>query len=128
MFYGHPTGEVLFKTGAGSNYGRYSDPKADELIDRTVVSDDLGALYEYQDYIAEQVPVIWTPGFPLRLFEVDNDLRGFEPVNPYGMINPENWYYVEDRANPPSRMISRPRVSFASLQRPSHLTGCTSAT
>jgi peptide/nickel transport system substrate-binding protein len=95
VFYGHPTGEVLFKTGAGSNYGGYSDPKADELIDRTVISDDLDALYEYQDYIAEQVPVIWTPGFPLRVFAVDNNLRGFEPVNPYGMINPENWYYVK---------------------------------
>lgn len=94
VFYGHPTGEVLFKTGAGSNYGHYSDQKADELIDRTVLSDDLDALYEYQDYIAEQVPVIWTPGFPLRLFAVDNNLRGFEPVNPYGMINPENWYFV----------------------------------
>ena len=94
-FYGHPTGEVLFKTGAGSNYGRYSDPKADELIDRTVVSEGLDALYEYQDYIAEQVPVIWTPGFPLRVFAVDNNLRGFEPVNPYGMINPENWYYAK---------------------------------
>jgi peptide/nickel transport system substrate-binding protein len=94
VLYGHPTGEVLFKTGAGSNYGHYSDEKADELIDRTVLSDDLDVLYEYQDYIAEQVPVIWTPGFPLRLFAVDNSLRGFEPVNPYGMINPENWYFV----------------------------------
>jgi peptide/nickel transport system substrate-binding protein len=95
VFYGHPTGEVLFKTGAGSNYGRYSDPKADELIDSTVVSDGLDAFYAYQDYIAEQVPVIWTPGFPLRVFAVDNNLRGFEPVNPYGMINPENWYYAK---------------------------------
>ncbi|MGD0604406.1 MAG: ABC transporter substrate-binding protein [Streptosporangiaceae bacterium] len=95
VFYGHPTGEVLFKTGAGSNYGRYSDPKADELIDRTVVSDDLDALHDYQGYIAEQAPVIWTPGFPLRVFAVDNNLRGFEPVNPYGMINPENWYYAK---------------------------------
>src|SRR5260370_22029078 len=47
VFYGHPTGEVLFKTGAGSNYGRYSDPKADELIDRTLVSHELDALYSY---------------------------------------------------------------------------------
>jgi peptide/nickel transport system substrate-binding protein len=94
VYYGHPTGEVLFRTGAGSNYGHYSDQKADELIDRTVVSDDLDTLYQYQDYIAEQVPVLWTPGFPLRLFAVDEHLHGFEPVNPYGMINPENWYYV----------------------------------
>ena len=93
-FYGHLTGEILFKTGGASNFGSYGDPTADELIDKTVVSDDINALYEYQDYLAEQVPVIWTPGFPNRLFEVARNLHGVEPVNPYGLINPENWYYV----------------------------------
>jgi peptide/nickel transport system substrate-binding protein len=95
-FYGHLTGEMLFKTGGGSNFGAYSDPKADELIDRTVVSDEIKAFHEYQDYLAEQIPVIWTPGFPNRLFEVARNLHGVEPFNPYGLINPENWYYVEE--------------------------------
>lgn len=94
--YHYPTGEILFKTGAGGNFGHYTDARTDELIDRTVTSDDPQVLYEYQDYIAEQVPVIFTPNFPIRLFEVARNLRGFEPVNPFGMINPENWYYVED--------------------------------
>jgi peptide/nickel transport system substrate-binding protein len=96
VFYGHPTGEMLFKTGAGSNWGHYSDPKADELIERTVLSDDPQALLDYHDYLAEQVPVVWTPGFPMRLLEISKNLHGVEPINPYGMINPENWYYVED--------------------------------
>jgi peptide/nickel transport system substrate-binding protein len=95
-FYGTPTGEIVFKTGSGSNFGHYSDPRADELIDMTVVSDDLEAMYEYQDYLAARVPAVWTPGFPIRLLEVAKNLRGVEPVNPYGMINPENWYYVEE--------------------------------
>jgi peptide/nickel transport system substrate-binding protein len=94
-FFGHPTGEILFKTGAPTNFGRYSDPKADELIEKTVVSNDPGAIYEYHDYLAEQAPVIWTPGLPLRVFAVANNLHGVEPINPYGMINPENWYYTE---------------------------------
>jgi peptide/nickel transport system substrate-binding protein len=93
--YHHPTGEILFSTGAGGNFGFYTDERADELIDRTVTSDDLDVLYEYQDYIAEQVPVIFTPNFPIRLFEVANNLKGFGPVNPYGMINPENWHYCD---------------------------------
>jgi peptide/nickel transport system substrate-binding protein len=93
--YWHPTGEVLFRTGAGGNFGHYVDATADELIERSVTTDELDALYEYQDYVAEQVPVIWTPNFPLRLFEVANNLGGFEPINPFGMINPENWYYLE---------------------------------
>ncbi|MPZ26582.1 MAG: ABC transporter substrate-binding protein [Micromonosporaceae bacterium] len=95
-FYGKPTGEIMFKTGSGSNFGHYSDPKADQLIDRTVVSDDLEAMYEYQDYLAEQVPAVWTPGFPLRLLQVAKNLRGVEPINPYGTLSPENWYYVEE--------------------------------
>jgi peptide/nickel transport system substrate-binding protein len=95
-YYGRPTGEMLFRTGASSNFGHYSDPKADELIDRTVLGDDLDALYEYQDYIAAQAPVVWTPGFPIRLLEVARNLHGVEPINPYGLINPENWYYVEE--------------------------------
>ena len=96
VFYGKPTGEVLFKTRGGSNFGRYSDERADQLIERTVVSDDASAMDEYQDYLAEQVPVVWTPGFPLRVLAVAKNLRGVEPVNPYGMINPENWYYVDE--------------------------------
>jgi peptide/nickel transport system substrate-binding protein len=94
--YGHPTGENLFKTGAGFNVSNYSDPRADELIDGTVTSDDRQALYEYQDYIAEQVPVIFLPNFPWRTFEVASALRGFTPVNPCGLITPEKWYYVEE--------------------------------
>jgi peptide/nickel transport system substrate-binding protein len=92
--YHFPSGEILFKTDAGGNFGHWTDARADELIERSVTTDDLEALYEYQDYIAEQVPVIFTPNFPIRLFEVDNALHGFGPVNPFGMINPENWYYA----------------------------------
>jgi peptide/nickel transport system substrate-binding protein len=94
--YHHPTGEILFRTDAGGNFGHYHDPAADELIERTVTTDDLDVLYEYQDFIADQVPVIFNPNFPIRLFEVANNLRGFEPINPLGMINPERWYYVDD--------------------------------
>jgi len=94
--YHHPSGEILFKTDAGGNFGHYTDARADELVARSVETDDLEALFEYQDYIAEQVPVIFTPNFPLRLLEVAHELRGVEPINPFAMINPENWYYVQD--------------------------------
>jgi peptide/nickel transport system substrate-binding protein len=94
--YNYPTGENLFQSGAACNFSNYQDPRADELIADTVTTDDLDALYAYQEYISEQVPVIFTPSFPRRLFEVAANLRGFEPTNPYGLINPENWFYVEE--------------------------------
>ncbi|MHA6757406.1 ABC transporter substrate-binding protein [Streptacidiphilus sp. PAMC 29251] len=91
----HPSGEIVFSTNAGGNFGHYSDPRADELIARTLVTDDVEAMYEYQDYIAEQAPVLLVPNFALRLFEVANDLGGFT-LNPFGMIEPEYWYYRDD--------------------------------
>jgi peptide/nickel transport system substrate-binding protein len=94
--YDYPTGESLFQSGAAFNCSNYPDPRADELIDRTITSDDVDALYEYQEYISEQVPVLFLPNCPWRLFEVAADLRGFTPLNPHGLINPENWYYVEE--------------------------------
>ncbi|HEU5265787.1 MAG TPA: ABC transporter substrate-binding protein, partial [Jatrophihabitans sp.] len=98
VFFGLPTGELLFKTGAGSNWAGYSDPRADELIEQTVRSDDPRALADYHDYLAEEVPALWTPGFPLRLLQVAKNLRGIEPINPFGMINPENWHYADTAA------------------------------
>ena len=93
--YSYPTGENLFQSGAACNFSNYSDAHADELIAATVASDDLEALYRYQEYISDQVPVVFLPNTPWRLFEVASNLRGFGPINPYGMINPEDWYYVE---------------------------------
>jgi peptide/nickel transport system substrate-binding protein len=92
----YPTGEFLYQTGAGVNFGSYSDRRADALIAKTVTSDAPSDMYAYQDYIAEQLPVIWMPNFPLRLLEVANNLRGVLPLNPFGMINPENWHYVAE--------------------------------
>ncbi|GAA3228597.1 ABC transporter substrate-binding protein [Dactylosporangium siamense] len=97
--YNHPTGENLFQSGAACNFSNYRDARADELIARTVTTDDPQALYEYQEYISEQAPVLYTPNFPRRLFEVAANLRGFTPVNPYGLINPENWYYAEEEGS-----------------------------
>ena len=94
--YDYPTGEALFQSGAAFNCSNYLDVHADELIDKSATSDDLDALYEYQEYISEQVPVLFLPNTPWRLFEVASSLRGFTPINPYGMVNPENWYYVEE--------------------------------
>ena len=88
------------QSAAGFNFqgGSFalSDRRADELIARTVSSDDLAALHDYQDFIAHQLPVIWVPNFPFRLLEVDKRLRGVEPLNPYGLLTPENWYFAED--------------------------------
>jgi peptide/nickel transport system substrate-binding protein len=97
--YGYPTGESLFQSGAGFNCSNYRDRHADHVIDKSVTTDDISALHEYQDYIAEQVPVLFLPNFPWRTYAVASNLRGFTPANPCGLINPENWYYVEQASS-----------------------------
>ncbi|MDA8391906.1 MAG: ABC transporter substrate-binding protein [Actinomycetota bacterium] len=98
----YPTGGELYGTGAGSNSGSYSSPTADRLIALThtaSASQSQAALNKYQDYIAKQLPVFYTPssvGAPESGGPVvtAGNLRGFTP-NPYAFINPEEWYFVK---------------------------------
>ena len=57
----YPTGEALFLSGAGSNAGDYSNPTADELISLTNTSSSLTALYNYEDFMATNLPVLYQP-------------------------------------------------------------------
>ncbi len=95
----YPTGGELFSTGASSNYGNYSSAQANALISASHASASASALNAYQDYIAKQLPVIFTPspaGTPVAGGPVvtASNLRGFTP-NPYTFINPEEWYFVK---------------------------------
>jgi peptide/nickel transport system substrate-binding protein len=93
----YPSGEDLFATGATANYGSYSDPKADQLIAATNLltsEPPQQALDTYQDYLVQQIPVIWEGGI-YGLTEYQTDLHGVTPFNVFDAINPENWYYIK---------------------------------
>jgi peptide/nickel transport system substrate-binding protein len=90
-----PTGEELFECGAVANSGGFCDPANDSLIGRTLTSSNLQYLYEWQDYLATQLPVLWQPDADYQLTEVTDNLRGVTPQSPTLSINPENWYYVK---------------------------------
>jgi peptide/nickel transport system substrate-binding protein len=93
----YPSGEDLFQTGAGSNAGSYSDPKADQLIKATTLNtgqDPQKALDAYQDYLVQQIPVIWEGGV-YGLTEYKTKLHGVTPFNVFGAENPENWYFTK---------------------------------
>ncbi|MDA8291170.1 MAG: ABC transporter substrate-binding protein [Actinomycetota bacterium] len=91
-----PTGEELFQTGAAANYGSYSNPLADKLIAATTTNSSQQALDAYQNYMAQQLPVIYTPEFagsPMQGFPavVADNLGGYA-TNAYQGILPEDWY------------------------------------
>ena len=88
----YPSGEDLFQTGASSNGGTYSNPKADTLIKATTQGTaDLSA---YQNYLAQQLPVVWQPN-PVTVGEIKKNLVGVTPVNALLTLNPEDWYFTK---------------------------------
>jgi peptide/nickel transport system substrate-binding protein len=90
-----PTGEELFQCGAVGNSGGYCDPVDDSMIARTLTSSSLQYMYEWQDYLATQLPVLWQPDADYQLTEVTANLKGVTPQSPTLSINPEDWYYVK---------------------------------
>jgi peptide/nickel transport system substrate-binding protein len=86
----YPSGELLFQTGAGSNAGAYSDPKADSLIKATNFSPNRAVFGQYENYIAEQLPYEWTP-LAIGVGELSNKISGFV-YNPLDSLLPELWH------------------------------------
>jgi peptide/nickel transport system substrate-binding protein len=91
----YPTGEEIFATGSGSDFGEYSSPKADKLIALTNTSSSLTAMYNYENYLAKQVPDIWQPETALQFNEVAKNVCGFAPENPLFSWVPENWHFCK---------------------------------
>ncbi len=89
----YPTGEELFSTGAVANYGSYSNSQADSFIKQTDFTN--ASLDNYENLMAQQVPVIYLPDQVQSLTETVDSLRGVVPQNPLSTITPENWYFVK---------------------------------
>jgi peptide/nickel transport system substrate-binding protein len=51
----------------------------------------LRSFASYEQYAADQVPVLWMPSQYLSVAEVSSKLTGATPLSPLGNINPENW-------------------------------------
>jgi peptide/nickel transport system substrate-binding protein len=52
-------------------------------------------MYNWQDYLAPQLPVIWQANGDYQLTEVANNLHGVTPQSTTLSINPENWYFTK---------------------------------
>ncbi|MBA5224030.1 MULTISPECIES: peptide ABC transporter substrate-binding protein [Streptomyces] len=76
-FPAYPSGDSLFQTGGGSNFGSYSNPAVDKLISRTTTSDSTEAVQEYSAALAKDLPVIWLPEPDYQVSVVKKGLGGF---------------------------------------------------
>ncbi len=85
----YPSGEEIFETGAGSNSGSYTDKTNDTEIAATDNTNT--PLTTWENYLAQQLPVIWQPNYVTSLTEIQKNLSGATPQSVYWAINPENW-------------------------------------
>jgi peptide/nickel transport system substrate-binding protein len=90
-----PTGEEIFQSGAESNLGQYSDPTANALIDATTTAPTHGAeikaLFKYENYISQQLPLVNWPSAFVQATAYKSDLKGFLPQQIYQVLTPQ--YY-----------------------------------
>ena len=91
-----PTGGEIFATGAGSNSGDYNSATNNRLIVETHKSSSLSAFYQYENYLAEQLPVIWQPVVNAGATgeaEISHNIGGVLPINALQNLTPEYWYF-----------------------------------
>jgi peptide/nickel transport system substrate-binding protein len=92
----YPTGNGFFNTNANGQ-GNYSSAEANTLINDTEYKPGLAYFYEYENYIAQQLPMIWVPWQQYDNSVVLKNLKGFtaDEENPFADTFPENWYYAK---------------------------------
>jgi peptide/nickel transport system substrate-binding protein len=92
--YNDPDGSAIFESAGADNGGSYASPQADALMAK-LPSGGYPALYAYEDYLAQQLPVLWMPQFDSQISAVSDKLQGVYPQDPDGNLYPENWYFVK---------------------------------
>jgi peptide/nickel transport system substrate-binding protein len=90
-----PTGDELFECGAVANSGGYCNKTNDALIEKTLTNPNLQLMYQWQDYLAPQLPVEYQPNAAYTLTEIADNLKGALPQSPTLSITPEYWYFVK---------------------------------
>ena len=69
----YPSGDGLFNTDGGSNYGDYSNSMMDKLVRDSTEKNSIQFLYQYENYAYAQQPVIFLP-YPKYVVKYDQDL------------------------------------------------------
>jgi peptide/nickel transport system substrate-binding protein len=86
----YPTGESIFETASNINEGSYSNPVNDANINATHTVTGTAVLYKYENYLAQQLPVVWQPNPDFQISEISNKLTGVSQ-SPLLNYTPEFW-------------------------------------
>jgi peptide/nickel transport system substrate-binding protein len=86
-----PSGEAIFATGAGVNAGSYSDPANDANIAAVETSGSSASMDRYENYLGQQLPVLWLPNTFNQVSAIKTSLAGADQQSPLLFITPEQW-------------------------------------
>ncbi|MFJ8781408.1 peptide ABC transporter substrate-binding protein [Streptomyces sp. NPDC102476] len=92
-FNAFPTGDSLFQTGGGSNFGNYSNPDVDKLVSATTTSSSNQAIQDYSAALAKDLPVIWLPEPDYQISVLKNGLGGFSQDS-LANFHPAQWKWI----------------------------------
>jgi peptide/nickel transport system substrate-binding protein len=87
----YPEQGQIFLSGAGGNAGGYNDPTNDQLILDSWTS-GVDALHKSNDYIAQNLPVIWMPLAPFQLSAISTKLHVTQGAAVIAL--PQGWYHT----------------------------------
>jgi peptide/nickel transport system substrate-binding protein len=93
-FNAFPTGDSLFQTKGGSNFGNYSNPEVDKLITASTTSASSQAVRDYSAAVAKDLPVIWLPAPDYQISVVRNGLGGFSQDS-LANFHPAQWKWTK---------------------------------
>ncbi|MFD5075191.1 peptide ABC transporter substrate-binding protein [Streptomyces sp. NPDC058371] len=89
-----PTGDSLFQTKGGSNFGNYSNPDVDRLITASTTSKSSQAVRDYSAALAKDLPVIWLPEPDYQISVMKNGLGGFSQDS-LANFHPAQWKWTD---------------------------------
>jgi peptide/nickel transport system substrate-binding protein len=93
-FSAFPSGDSLFQTGGGSNFGNYSNPEVDDLITASTVSDTTKTVQAYSAALAKDLPVIWLPEPDYQISVIKKGLGGFSQDS-LADFHPAQWKWTD---------------------------------
>jgi peptide/nickel transport system substrate-binding protein len=94
----YPTTHNIFNTGGSFNFGGYSDPKADTLINDAVYGNQANAVTAEASYLTEQQPALFTPA-PDFIYAVSTKLSATTVDSFSGLTQfhpvPQDWFFKQ---------------------------------
>ncbi|WP_329349076.1 peptide ABC transporter substrate-binding protein [Streptomyces sp. NBC_01261] len=88
-----PTGDSLFQSKGGANFGNYSNADVDKLISASTTSSSTQEIQDYSAALAKDLPVIWLPEPDYQISVVRNGLGGFSQ-DPLANFHPAQWKWT----------------------------------